>query len=66
MRIAIDYTPALRQTAGIGRYTRGLVAALAELDHDNAYTLFCAGQPPSAPPGLPTSRSKRPECRRAG
>ena len=46
MHIAIDYTPALRQTAGIGRYTRGLVAALAELDHDNAYTLFCAGQPP--------------------
>ncbi len=46
MHIAIDYTPALRQTAGIGRYTRGLVDALAELDQDNAYTLFCAGQPP--------------------
>ena len=46
MHIAIDYTSALRQTAGIGRYTRELVAALAELDHDNAYTFFCAGQPP--------------------
>ena len=29
MRVAIDYTPALRQGAGIGRYTRGLVAGLA-------------------------------------
>lgn len=46
MQITIDYTPALRQTAGIGRYTRGLVAALAELDRENEYTLFCAGQAP--------------------
>jgi glycosyltransferase involved in cell wall biosynthesis len=47
LRIAIDYTPALRQTAGIGRYTRGLVDALAVLDQANAYTLFCAGQSPA-------------------
>lgn len=46
MRITIDYTPALRQTAGIGRYTRGLVAALAEADRDNCYRLFCAGAAP--------------------
>lgn len=46
MQITIDYTPALRQTAGIGRYTRGLVSALAEIDRDNAYTLFCAGETP--------------------
>ena len=46
MRITIDYTPALRQTAGIGRYTRGLVAALAKIDPENTYTLFCAGQAP--------------------
>jgi len=46
MRIAIDYTPALRQGAGIGRYTRGLVDALAGLDRQNEYTLFCAGQKP--------------------
>lgn len=43
MRIAIDYTPALRQGAGIGRYTRNLVMALTEGDHNNRYTLFCAG-----------------------
>ncbi len=32
MHLGILYTPALRQTGGIGRYTRGLVAALADLD----------------------------------
>ncbi|MCU0500800.1 MAG: glycosyltransferase family 4 protein [Anaerolineae bacterium] len=47
MRIAIDYTPALRQGAGIGRYTRGLVAGLAEIDRRNQYTLFSAGEAPS-------------------
>ena len=46
MRIAIDYTAAVQQGAGIGRYTRGLVAALARGDDDNRYTLFCAGSGP--------------------
>lgn len=40
MRIAIDYTAAARQRAGIGRYTRSLIHALAQLDTRNAYTLF--------------------------
>lgn len=44
MHITIDYTPAVRQAAGIGRYTRELVAALAKLDLHNEYTLFCAGE----------------------
>ncbi len=44
MRIGIDYTSAVRQRAGIGRYTRGLVRALAQIDHDNAYVLFSAGR----------------------
>ncbi|MCX7671132.1 MAG: glycosyltransferase, partial [Anaerolineae bacterium] len=48
MRVAIDYTPALRQGAGIGRYTRGLVAALAEVDRENCYILFSAGERPPA------------------
>ncbi len=43
MRIGIDYTAAVRQGAGIGRYTRGLVAALAERDHENRYVVFSAG-----------------------
>lgn len=43
MHVAIDYTAAVRQRAGIGRYTRNLVRALAELDRTNHYTLFVAG-----------------------
>lgn len=42
MRIGIDYTPAVRQTAGIGRYVRELVRALASVDCENQYTLFVA------------------------
>ncbi len=46
MRITIDYTSAVRQNAGIGRYTRNLVAALADADRINEYTMFCAGEGP--------------------
>ncbi len=49
MRIAIDYTPAVHQRAGIGRYTRGLVEALTRLDADDErarhqYTLLVLGR----------------------
>ncbi len=44
MRIGIDYTAA-QQRAGIGRYVRGLVAALAQLDSENRYVLLSAGRP---------------------
>lgn len=44
MRIAIDYTSAVRQKAGIGRYTRGLANALAEVDHETTYILLSAGR----------------------
>jgi glycosyltransferase involved in cell wall biosynthesis len=43
MRIGIDYTAAVRQRAGIGRYTRNLIRALAEIDAERQYTLFVAG-----------------------
>ncbi len=43
MRIGIDYTAAVRQGAGIGRYTRNLFRALADLDAKNQYKLFVAG-----------------------
>ena len=43
MQVAIDYTAAVRQGAGIGRYTRCLSRALAELDTESQYTLFVAG-----------------------
>lgn len=42
MRIAIDYTAALRQKAGIGRYTRELVTALMDLPSQHCFTLFAA------------------------
>ncbi len=41
MRIAIDYTPAIVQHGGIGRYARQLVAALSKFDHYKyLYALF--------------------------
>lgn len=33
VRVGLDYTSALRQVAGIGRYTRSLVAAMLEQSH---------------------------------
>jgi glycosyltransferase involved in cell wall biosynthesis len=43
MRVGIDYTAAVRQSAGIGRYTRNLVGALIELDDQVQFTLLVAG-----------------------
>ena len=43
MRIGIDYTSAVHQRAGIGRYTRGIVGALAALGSAHAFTLVVAG-----------------------
>lgn len=51
MRIAIDYTPAIQQQAGIGRYARELVRALARLDADNEYVLLQAGRGAQAEAG---------------
>jgi glycosyltransferase involved in cell wall biosynthesis len=43
LRIGIDVTSAVRQGAGVGRYTRGLVRALLALDEVNRYKLVAAG-----------------------
>jgi glycosyltransferase involved in cell wall biosynthesis len=40
LRICIDYTAAIRQGAGVGRFVHRLVAALLELDRENQYTLM--------------------------
>ena len=48
LNIGIDYTAALKQSGGIGRYTRGLVTSLAELDAANRYTLLAASDAPAA------------------
>lgn len=51
MRIAVDYTPALWQGAGIGRYTRELISAAAGLDGGIELRLFYAagGLEPQSP-----------------
>ena len=52
MRIGIDYTAAVHQRAGIGRYTRELVAALSARDRINQYVLLVSGRG-DAGDGLP-------------
>lgn len=51
--VGIDYTPAIAQGGGIGRYVRDLVAALAQIDTATSYRLFVAGVPPAVLPALP-------------
>ncbi len=43
MHIVIDYTPAVHQRAGIGRYTRGLVNSLMQLSPPHRFTLLVLG-----------------------
>ena len=42
MRIGIDFTAAAQQGGGIGRLTRNVIGALAQLDRHNEYRLFVA------------------------
>lgn len=56
MRIGFDYTAAIRQGAGIGRWARCLIQALVRLDPENSYTLFYTRAvsndlPPTLPEG---------------
>lgn len=45
MRILVDYTSGIAQSAGIGRYTRNLVHTTLDLDHEDEFTLFSADKP---------------------
>ena len=64
MRIAVDFTAGVRQPAGVGRYTRGLVRALAtaaDVDgEDHSLTLLWSGPKriplPENWPGVSTRR----------
>src|SRR5579863_6731424 len=58
MRIAIDYTAATRQAAGIGNYVRSLVDAMLAQDASNQYTLLTSGRPPHERP-FPTAQNAR-------
>jgi len=51
MIVGVDYTAAVWQGAGIGRYTRELLRATIPLDRELRYTLFYAagGLPPESP-----------------
>src|SRR6266540_5158889 len=62
LRIAIDYTAAVNQNAGIGRFVRNLVGALLELDTTNSYLLLHAAPNPGANLSLPRGQnvSRRP------
>ncbi|MHB0870025.1 MAG: glycosyltransferase family 4 protein [Chloroflexota bacterium] len=53
MRVAIDYTAAIYQAAGIGRFVRSLVRALAEIDPDTEYLLVYADPPQGIRPAMP-------------
>src|SRR3990170_24765 len=39
MRIAIDASRAVNESAGVGRYTRELIKKLLEIDNENQYLL---------------------------
>ncbi|MGC9360474.1 MAG: glycosyltransferase family 4 protein [Anaerolineae bacterium] len=58
MRIAIDYTAAIRQRAGIGRYTRELTQALLALDRETRYVIFSAGRGADEPQWPPNVRRR--------
>jgi len=51
--IAVDYSSALAQGGGIGRYTRELIAALAQQDSRAPYVLFAANPTGRALPPTP-------------
>lgn len=51
--IGLDYTAAYEQGAGIGRYVRELIRALARCDADTEYRLFVAGAARQALPAAP-------------
>jgi glycosyltransferase involved in cell wall biosynthesis len=58
MRIAIDYSAAVNQRAGVGRLVRNQVLALAEVDAVNDYRLIYARpNRGSAPPQFPKARN---------
>lgn len=56
MRVALDYTPAISQIAGVGRYTRSLFDALRAIEHTDAeWTLWHS---PISEPEFPTPQDE--------
>jgi glycosyltransferase involved in cell wall biosynthesis len=59
VRIAIDYTAAVNQSAGIGRFVRSLVGALGTIDHENSYLLLHAAPNGVTVPSFPAGPNFR-------
>lgn len=57
MRIAIDYSAAVNQKAGVGRLVRNQVLALADLDTENDYRLVYARPNSGSTPQFPRARN---------
>jgi len=57
MRVAIDYSAAVNQRAGIGRLVRNQVLALSELDQDNEYRLVYARPNRGSVPQFPRAHN---------
>lgn len=65
MKIGIDYTSAIAQWAGIGRYTRSLVDALLREVRDDSLSLFST-ETPTAERGFPDDPHVASQVWRAG
>src|SRR5581483_11885754 len=54
LRIAIDYTSAVNQSAGIGRFVRGLVNSVTALDTTDLFLLLHAAPNPGRVASYPS------------
>lgn len=54
MRIGVDYTAAINQSAGIGRFVRCLFEAVTRIDQQNEYVLLHAAPEPGRPVQVPS------------
>lgn len=62
MRVAVDVAAAVNQKAGIGRYARGILGALAEISADDWFLQLAPranGAPYQGPPPRPFARGRR-------
>ena len=55
MKVCLDLTPALHNTAGTGRYVRELARALIDLGHGEQLSFFCVDPEGGAGNGMPSS-----------
>ena len=59
MKVCLDLTPALHNTAGTGRYVRELAKALVDLGHGDHLSFFCVDPKEGAGVGTPGSVSRK-------